>query len=726
GHKILDDIHLDMRDIGPDRETLWELQAQQDEQSLRGHGRMDFRRGEVTKGFGKLKLSQVSVTALQPFAPDILAGWFSSSTNHLSGTLTLDITGRQAWSVFGEMALQSSRFKQPLRLRGKLTHPNAERMEWRDSFIHFDDKTAIAINGECLQSKCNSSVEAKKMPLATWMALLPEMPEDSRRFIATTDMHSDIRWQPDGWQASARIQLDKPAYRSEQGDITLPDISIEKARASGNKTSWRIGGTAAFASSDDRLNFTLNSNSKTGSLARLQSDRLADSWPALANMLLAVLHEKPELKGAGFISGSIELAQNASKHSLQMDLDARNAAIHHPLFVKPAATIASCKASLHWWGEGNDSHVDANLDQCQLHTSKVRAMQWQSDAQNYTLSSKGLSIDFDALQKQSIRLPARLQPFHGQLNGSFSSQWAGTSLWPWVEQAQGSLNLQRLGTSLWQASGAMQARQGNFHTEHLHIKGVHGNVDLKGSYDFSRHAGKLDILSANLDWIDMPGMPDIWHKVQLSGHIQQTHLKLLANTWQEISSSYKLKDGALTLRKMQANLGGGTIASPKLKLKPMPGGLAIEGKLRAKAIRLTRLSNLDAWLGIKSEGYLHANLQLKGTLPVTRLGDWKGSNGDILIYGGSWAKLPDSTNKAGLITAPLNAHTFKKLEGRFRVHGGYIDIRGTRLKQGKQLYRGSARMDPNGEVTGTFAEDGALYQLSGHWPKLHWSIQEKK
>jgi len=291
------------------------------------------------------------------------------------------------------------------------------------------------------------------------------------------------------------------------------------------------------------------------------------------------------------------------------------------------------------------------------------------------------------------------------------------------------LNLQRLGTSQWQTSGAMQADHGNFHTEHLHIMGGQDNVDLKGNYDFSNHLGKLDILSANLDWRDMPDLPDAWQQVQLSGHIQQAHLKLLANTWQEIHSSYKLKDGTITLSKMQANFGGGTIISPKLKLKPIPGGLTVEGKLRAKAIRLARLSELDAWLGIKTEGFLHANVQLKGILPVTRMIDWKGSNGDILIYSGSWSKLQDAvslSDKIGLTTPPSNTHAFKKLEGRFRVRGETMNMRGSRLKQGKELYQGSARMDRNGEVSGSFAEDGTLYQLNGHWPKLHWSIQKVK
>ncbi len=724
GLDILDNIYLDLRDIGNDRETLWELQAKQNEQSLRGHGRLNFRQGEVTAGFGKLKLNHVSVSALQPFAPDMLASWFGHTANHVSGSLTLDITGRHAWSLFGEMALQSSRFEHPLRLRGKLIHPSDERMEWRDSFIHFDDKTAIAINGQCLKSTCKSSIKAKNMPLSTWVKLFPAIPEGNQRLSAKTSIQSDIQWQPSAWQADIRLQLLKPSYRGDQRNITLPDISIEHARATGTKKTWQISGKAAFAHSNDALAFTLR-RKKERTTARLQSHRLEGSWPALANILLSTWHLKPELKGDGFISGSIELGRSEADQTLKVNLDAEHADIRHPLFVKPAATRASCQASIRWWGERHDKHIKAKLAQCRLHNSRVEALEWQSDSKTYKLNSKGLSLDFDALQKQALQLPGLLPDFHGQINGSFTSQWDRKSpdLWPWVTHAGGTLNLQRLGTKVWQASGAMHANQGSFTSNHLHIQGIHGHADLKGDYDFFHHAGKLDILSSALDWQQMPDVPKAWKQVQLSGHIQQGHVKLLGNSWQEISGEYRLEHGEITIRKFQAQIGGGLVSSPKLKMIPLPSGLRTLGKLRAKNIKLDKLSGLEAWLGFSAQGRLHANLQLQGMLPATHMGDWKGSNGDILIYDGGWSRQGDASSlveKMGLSTPAVSAYAFRKLEGRFRVRGEYMNIRSISLLHGTQLYRGSGQISASGETHATFSEDKNRYRLTGIWPKLQW------
>jgi len=460
GKEVLENIQLDLRDIGSDRETLWELQAQKGEQSLRGHGRLDFRQNEITTGFGKLKLSQVSVSSLQPFAPAMLASMFGNGKNQVSGTLTMDITGRHAWAIFGEMELQSSRYEQPLRLRGKIDHPDDAHVEWRDSFIHFDDKTAIAISGQCEKSRCENSIKANNIPLSAWLPLLPDNAGEAWKLAARTDINGIVTWQPSAWQASASLKLSRLSYVKGENRITIPDITMGQTTARGTKSSWQINGTAGFAGSADTLGFGIKGEGGK-SLAHLQSSHLGKIWPILGNVLLAEWNFQPSLKGQGFISGSIELGRQGSERSLKVDLNADQAGIQHPEFSKPPSIVAACKASLSWQEARNSMPASALLDQCRLHTSHVEMLQWKYSDKTYRLSNKGINVDFDALQKQGMKLPGILQAFHGQISGSFSTSWADASdaEWPWVTHASASLNLQGLGTSDWQASGLMRRHQ---------------------------------------------------------------------------------------------------------------------------------------------------------------------------------------------------------------------------------------------------------------------------
>jgi len=730
GKAVLDNINLDMRDIGPDRETLWELQAQNGEQSLRGHGRLDFRQNEITAGFGKLKLSQVSVIALQPFAPAMLAGWFGNAANQVSGTLTMDITGRHAWSIFGEMALQSSRYEQPLKLRGKISHPDDTHVEWRDSFIHFDDKTAIAISGQCEKSSCQSNIKGSNIPLSAWLPLLPDNIEESRQLSARTDINGLIKWQPAAWQATASLSLRKLIYSKDNNRITLPDIHIKQTTAKGAKTSWQLAGTAGFAGSDDTLG--LGIESKAGkSTAHLQSSHLGNIWPKLANVLLTEWNFEPALKGEGFISGNLELGTQGSARSLKLELNADQAGIRHPLFSKPLATVAACKADIHWQDSAERFPASATLDACQLHTAHVEQLKWSYSADGYRLRNKGMSIDFDALQKQGLKLPGILQSFHGKLGGSFSTTWAHSNDadWPWAAHASAALNLQGLGTANWQASGPMQADNGKFTSTHLHIQGVQGNADLKGSFDFGHQIGKLDILTGSLDWQDMPELASTWAPIRLSGSIRQGHVKLLGNPWKDIQAQYELGNGELTLKKFRADLAGGGVSSALLKLAPVQkGGLNIEGKLRGNAIQIGELANQQTWLQGTLRGTMHANLQLFGLLPAGNLADWQFSNGDILIYDGAWSPSPKAASisqKLGLSTPVQQTFPFRKLEGRFLIKDERMLATSIKLKLGDQLFKGKGRIDTDGKITGSVSGDGAgSTRLTGAWPQLNWSAKQ--
>ena len=186
GITLLDNLHMDMRNIGANSETLWELNAKQGKQSLSGNGRLQFHDSQIIRGFSKIKMEHFQLERLQPFAPPALMHWMQSEGDLLSGAATLDIGQQQAWALFGEVKLkpaprqhsnaelQAETDKPTLMLRGKLSHGANGEMSWRDSFIHIGDQAVVAIDGACKQHQdCTTRLDASDVPLTAWAPFSP-------------------------------------------------------------------------------------------------------------------------------------------------------------------------------------------------------------------------------------------------------------------------------------------------------------------------------------------------------------------------------------------------------------------------------------------------------------------------------------------------------------------------------------------------------------------------
>jgi hypothetical protein len=729
GDKLLDNLHLDLRNIGLDQKTLWELQAKQDSHSLSGHGRLNFQRGEVIAGFGKLKLLQVPVSRLKPVVPQLLAQWLSQGSGHISGALTLDITKRHVWSISGDVGLSREDDATPLRLRGKLSQPARGEFVWHDSFIHFDAQSVIAIDGTCHEEDCNTGIDAKNIPLKKWAPFIPEGVTFHRVISGSTNLKATIGWNKTDWQGTVDFKLVDGTFSYSGIKTPLPALHLQTTEMAGDVKQWQTKARLSLARTDGSIAIQ-SSKKKDGSMDMFISTADADSSQlhSLANLMLASLDIRPGLLLAGKVSGELHLHQSSKGKNLQLHFNADQARLAYADWLdKPDGVKAQCQAQISWSNQSRSGPVSFKLQDCQLANSKLGSLSWTLQKQQEKLTINEASINFDILRTKSIHLGNAFEHIHGQLDGDATATWSDQdkSNIRWLKNMSGAWRLQNFGTDSWLANGTIQAEKGIFSSLLLQLNGEYGQADLKGDFAISTKQGTINIIAANLDWDIFPEPHEVWSDVDLNGYIQYGQLTLLGNSWQNINSRYRLKQGKLELKTLEVSLAGGSVTSPSLTLSPEANGLTVLGPLHIQDLQLQELKELSPWLHSGLQGELHANIQLRGRLPVHNMAQWKQSNGDILIYDGGWEqqhKAESLTEQLGIQTPVTQSYAFKKLQFRFRIHADQTDISQLELNHHDQIYSGNGTVDLNHHLAGSLqnTSDQSMYTLNSDLPALSW------
>ena len=724
GNPLLDDVRLDLRNLGPEHEALWELRAEQGTRSLDGHGSLDFHHGEVRGGFGKLKFNDVPLTWVTPLASDAIRPWFDNPSNHLNGSLTLDLKENQAWSIFGEVLLSLADSDRTISLRGKLHHPAENQYFWDDSFIRFDEQSVVTTKGECFQLECKASIAAKSIPLTDWQTLLPGQIGMLQMLQGSSDVNAAVQWQEGQWQATGDLLLKGGSFHSQERKRMLPELYFDQATITGSAEQWQAEATLSVAEMYGKIGIRSDRQPSGETETELQTAGIERIPPALLEMLLVSLEAEPGLTAQGALSGNIRLKQKASgAGKLELAIVADQAAITYPSWVKKQAGIAArCEVSFGWQDQGLMQPESIQLQNCQLGNSTLATLRWQR--QDNRIEIGGLDVDLATLRSYAVRLPTPLQQMGGRVSGQLNTSWSSSEEPNWLDRASGQLFLSDFGPDSWQASGELTLNAGSFKSSGLQLKGRYGQAELQGEYLWHDRRGSINILNGGLDWNSLPPLPDSWRQMQLAGEIRQGRVGLLDNELLGISGRYRLQQGTLKLKGFNAQLASGIVTSPELSLTPNEAGLSFKGHIRAEEVQLAKLSGLDRWLQADLGGKLHLNLDLHGQLPAGKLMDWQYSNGDVLVYNGSWQRrqaesLPE---RLGIRSVSHDKYRFSQLSFRFRLQNNLVDISRISLQQGDVRHRGVAGIDRDGRIHGVVkdAERGGVYALDGAWPSLSW------
>ncbi|MDX8406614.1 MAG: glutamyl-tRNA amidotransferase [Mariprofundus sp.] len=747
----LENLHLDVRNIGLDREALWEVSARQGGYALQGHGELAFRAGEVMSGFGKLKFKAIPASLLSAFIPVKLTRWLDEQKQFLTGGLTLDITRHDGWSLVGEIASQGqvsavSIEQSPVRLRGKLSQSIDGTLAWHDSFIHLQDSAVVALDGQCRQGQCETHMDARHVPIGAWFKLLSK-PAVLPPLVGDTRLTAMLNWHDDQWQATGKLGLSSLSYRHGGQTMALPSMRLSVSGLHGNQYDWMGQAQLSFADLEGKLDLQLESladqsgqesNTKsrlrdTGWQLKLASAQLADGvWQPLGNLLLSTLKLAPQLSGNGPLQAEMILKQYPEHAHLKLEIDAAEAAMNYVgRWQKSVAVAAFCRAAISW--QSDISHPESlQLDGCHLASAQLDHLQYRQGSVLDRLQFSGLLVDMNVLNEHKVGLPA----YQGRLEAAGMLAWQHDT--GKLVDAGGEWNLQQFGTANWQVSGDLTARDGIIGSEHLQVSGNRGQAELRGRMRLASHRGWVDLLSGSLDWKAMPPLPDIWSDFHVNGKVHQLHVNVAGYQWQDIDADYDLRHDRVKLLHGSVGFAGGVLDVEDLELIPVAGALRMDGKLKARDIQLEQAPWLSDWLQAGLSGKMQANVELKGSLPLKGLADWQRSNGDITIYSGDW--MPPAgqggelagVQEAGMqqdVTTPVagnddhvrvqSAAEFKSLIFRFRIHEQDAALSGIDLISHGKRYRGEANISADGVIAGT-VQGNVPYHMAGIWPYPLW------
>jgi len=735
----LENLQLDVRNIGPDREALLEVSARQGDYALQGHGQLAFRAGAVMSGFGKLKLKSIPASLLTTVAPAMLTEWFGRQSQRLTGGLTLDITRHQGWSLFGEIEAQGDaedgvEEQVPVRLRGKISHPADGELVWHDSFIHLQDRAVIALDGHCLAGKCESRLDAHNVPVRAWFKLLPETAALPRTLAGNTRLTAMLRWQGDIWQATGSLGLNELSFRHEQQALNLPAMHLVASDLHGNRDGWsgkarlsfpQYGGEVRLQAESGVSQPAATQHTKNqGWQLKLASEQLNDGvWQPLGNLLLSSLRLAPELAGSGPLRAEVVLQQQPEHTLLQLDFDAGEATLNYgKQWLKPGALAGRCHASIGW--PSLISQPDSlQLDQCVLGTSQLAHLEYHQGQHTDSVKFAGLRLNLNQLNDKKLGLPLWLQSYQGRIEGDGSLGWSHDT--GALIDAGGQWNLQQLGTADWQLSGNLNAKDGVLSSKHLQVSGSLGRAELKGSFRLPTHRGWVDVLGGHLNWQTLPALPAWWPDLHLNGKLHRMHVNIAGYQWQDIAADYRLIDGRMTLEHGKVGFAGGELDTDGLMLEPAEGMLHIDGKIRARNVLMEQMPWANGWLQAGMSGKMQANIELKGVLPVTGAGGWQRSNGDVTIYSGAWSPhakqdVKDGGEQTAVKMVTGQSAEFRRLKFRFRIQEQVTEFSGLDLTSHGNRYRGKAVMAADGSISGSVSGKEGRYAIDGEWPHPHW------
>ena len=738
GDTILDNLYLEMRNIGPDSETFWELNARQAKQVLSGNGRLRFQSGQIRHGFSKLKMEHFQLSRLQAFAPHAFISWLQSEGSLLSGAVTLDISQQQTWALFGEVGLEREHqnaepagSNQPatvLKLRGKLSHPRDGALVWRDSFIHIGKQAVISIDGLCQQHDCNTTLDAKQVPLSEWAAFMPAGIAFYDHLSGMSDLDASIQWNEKQWQGKIGLQLTDASFNHGADNIQLPALHLKAEDLSGNGSQWHAQATITSPDSEGSIllrNEQLSNGNKDLYIDSHDAD--AELWQPLSNMVLSTLDIAPALQATGKIQGKLHLHQHGKKQSLSLDMDATQTQLTYASWLnKPEQVEAMCKARLDLSG----THITGvSIQQCRIDASSVDALDWSRRKTSRKLSVNKLSVDKLSVEKLDLDikqfsklLPENYQGLTGRVQGGGKTAWKEDQ--SWFNNMSGQWLLEDVATDTWKVNGAVDVKKGVFSSHPLLINDAYGKAKLSGFFEPARKRGDIDIIAGQLDWNSEPELNDFWKQLTIKGRIYQARLGFLDNDWQQIQSFYTFSHGQLKLNELTSRIADGQFSSQKLTLAPASGGIDIQGDIRGKNIQLRKLSRLHRWFGAAISGKLQANITVHGRIGQKNLADWQYSNGDMLIYDGGWKQQqqPELTDGDAVNTSlALQSFAFRKLNFRFRIGKESADISNISMLHLKQAWQGSAMITPELHLTGTMhnTADKSIYAIDSTLPMIH-------
>ncbi|RMG90472.1 MAG: hypothetical protein D6703_07750 [Zetaproteobacteria bacterium] len=709
---LLQDVSLDVRDIGINRDTLWELQTMIEGHLLRSNGRVSFRQGMVVNSFGKIKFEQVPIARWRHLLPMPVAGHLQGG-EQFSGSATFNMSSRENWTLFGEGDL-SRAGQMLLRFRGKLEHPRANVLLWRDAFVHIGGRAVLGLHGQCGQGACSTSIQGKHLPLDWLREAWADQARRPDRIDGEARVDALIHWQGRRWHGRGEFKAHGALFHFGTRAIAWPDLVGEIGDVRGEGMDWRLRATRLSTPGfSDHLDASAEYEQQAGLVAEMGSEGgLTRIWVPLGNLVLASLGEDGELRGSGRVIGSMHLEQGKG-YRISLHMDATEAKVEYGRWSKPLRMQAQCKLNIY-----HDAERDAwEMEGCNLGGSGVKRLDWWRERERQGMNVRGGSFDLDQLSSE-IGMPlvgAEGCHWHGRLDGDFASEAELNAPWEaWLSSAKGAVDLHGFGCNGFMVDGPVTGERGHLQSQHLFVKWENGYANLGFSYDASEKRGQLTLLNGQLDPLSFVRLAAWMEGRRLEGRLSGLLLHHGDWEWRNLQAPFIWDDDGLRLGAWQATWHKADVRGRQMKVQLGKDGLRLSGDIRLDGLPLADATELTAWIG---QSQLQGGLSLTGkgmfVLPATQWGDVQ-LDGDLSLSDASWKPTQDEQHPL-LSLGHVSAHL-------------HIDGKGCRLshmivRRGAHRFHGEAALAVDGSIQGKLSSRTQTLLLDGTWPRPVWRLQ---
>jgi len=677
-HLTLESVDLDIRDIGKNRNPRMELQAHIGDGRIDAHGYLRLKRGEIHKGFGRVKVIDVP-----------LNHWKHDTTlGTLSGSITSHLNPDSSWQSFGHISLQKEH-KNTLELRVKIIGNHQQKfLSIQDLVLNHKDMGALQISGDCTTiHACKFSMLSKAIKLEPLAALL------QTQSIAKGKMKEiQIRTELNNghWMSYAKANWEDIEYiqyvdneTTRRLDILPTTLQISDFQWT-NNNSWSINKVSLTSSnhavadiSIDKVSFHNNALSLPFTLTK------AKQWLPITQWLWP----KESIAGKGTVDGTIKLTlQHNQLTSADISLDASQVAISSLPFSKPKNIPFNLAGKLLWEEEKLPAFAELGMTLGES-TFKLR----QEDKHWHF---NNLDVDFDQLKEDGIQLPEFWKPWYGYIRGNTTLHIPHETIV--IEEA--NIDLIQFGKDRHYVDGQIIIDGTLWDVENLHWTHEKNEAEFFGGKNnqFDIVAESLDVQALAL----LQSLPFLPH-----GKLKTKALRLPFGTLSDVSANYQSMDESLALKTFKSKFYEGTLHAEQVDVFTQDENIAMRGTIQVGGIHLNNWLWLHKQFNTHLQATVYATLNLHGEFDEKqRLASWKG-DGDVSIYNGVWL-----FNNKNLKADKLNVKLRKRKEFNATFN----------VKDGKYKGSGTLRIDEEKQVSGQLKWLDKTYIFAKTWPKFRF------
>ncbi|MDQ6989253.1 MAG: hypothetical protein Q9M19_05160 [Mariprofundaceae bacterium] len=616
-HLTLKQVDLDIRDIGKNKSPRLELRAHIGDGRIDAHGYLHLKRGEITRGFGRVRLFDIPV---QP--------WLKHTRLHsLNGTITTHINQDSTWQALGHLAIQDQQLNQ-LELRGKVLRNIENIMDIQDMVLHINQAGAFNIQGQCSALfNCKVQLQSERIALAPVFSLLnQEQHAEKLGSSRIQDVNMALTWENEVFSSSGHAKWQSLFYDTitlAAGKIELQDLSYQDGHG------WQLDKLNVRQTDEDHASLSLEQASYVQERwilpLHLQHSAL---WLPLAQTLETIFsQESPKLQGSGLMHGQLLLhIKQQQLQQLNMDIYAQQAHIIWQQVEKPLAVPSFIRGEITW-----QDHV-INQAEISLGLAKSRAeIDYIRTEQHTVWKLEKLNIDISQWQDMGIQLPTFWQAWHGRVQGDIMFKQAAQQRTWSIDQA--TLQLANFGDAGHQFDGDVKKNGRQWWLDDVMWK-----FQQQQAVFSSVGSATVRIKAARLDAQNLMLLAKI---EGFKGHLQSRILHLPFADFENFSSTLQTSKHGLQLSNSKSDFHQGTLRSKLMHIRQDDARMHFSGSLQLGNVHLKPWAWLQQQFQNPLRGNLYATLNLQASFDdALTLHHWSG-DGDVQVYNAQWLRAND-------------------------------------------------------------------------------------